>query len=615
MANTWYVTPTGAGIQDGTDLANAWALGTGGMPNNGTNGCSMVWGGSGILPGDTIMLKGVFRLNQYMDLRTTHSGTASYASIPIIWDGSLGAEITTVKLASGWTNYATNIWYIIDTDINSASNIVRRLFINRGEGLLSSPDLAKLGLLNTVNTALIATGKDIRHYYFSDFSTNRLYLYSTVDPNTLDVEYVVKNPNNIRDFAARIRGGHDIWFRDITFTGGWSTTISVQGTNISPYTPVSNIKIANCRIEYPLVSGIVLDPGPAPNYNNDTINNVEISSCYIDGHIGESEQWWNQLATTSKPNEQNDMGGDGISITSSGASPQTVTNIKIVGNYIRDLGHSCLNCFSNLNPVDSTPAISNVLISDNILTRKNSVYCRGVGTGAQIAIGGTRRRQVTNLNIIGNLLINLNVRAQIQGEDINFAHNIIYKMEESVTTVANSTNQGISIGAYAYCKNVVIANNTIIGGPLGPDIGIIVISDAANRDIRSCAPLVRNNIVKGCTVDLEVSNNNGAAILIPNLIKNNIFADDAITWFNADKTVAQLNLDVSTPETILFNDNLAIDPDLDSNFIPNSGSPAIGNGTTPLSKYDAYNRALTENTFHIGAIWPKVNTINKVRRK
>lgn len=67
--NTWYTTQAGAGVADGTSLADAWAL------------ANVDWTGSGVQPGDTLVYSGTFTAAVVV-------GGSGTAASPIILQGS-----------------------------------------------------------------------------------------------------------------------------------------------------------------------------------------------------------------------------------------------------------------------------------------------------------------------------------------------------------------------------------------------------------------------------------------------------------------------------------------------------------------------------------------------
>lgn len=573
---------------------------------------SITWGGTnGVVPGDTINLKGVFRSQgNFLDIKTAQSGTDA---LPITWDGSAGAEISAlVLLDDNWTqdlnhpNYP-NVWVNTHSTINTAAvttlswaqtQIIKaRVFVDR-EPLLRAMTANDVGTLST-NPKLIATRNDLLQYWYMDSATNKIYLYSEVNPNGKSVEFAILG-NAYTIYAMRFRGptpagtgyaGNTI-IKNLDITGGYYSSVWLQ-------LAVSNVKFYNCRVGYGVGHGICLDTGD----NVSKISNIEIKNCYIHRHTGPSEQYWQDSLT------EDVIGGDGILLGNS-----LVSDVTIENNYISDFAHTCVNVHSTRFVNDAKYAAKNINILNNYLGRENSVYNRGIGVGQGTQSLNTPYRLIKDILIKGNLIYNQNVRNQIQGYNVKFINNISHI--GGADAIYGIRNDNISCGAYSYAEDVTIANNIVIGG----GVGIRLTANASNSNPIFNGATVINNITLNCGIDLECSESNVSSTLLPQIIQNNNFTNNRISWYSASypavgtiSTVDSLNSDISTLETILFRNNLAVDPELDSNYVPDLHSAVIGKGTAPISKLDFYDRPLVGNRYHIGACWPSTDTSKKRR--
>jgi len=519
----YYITPEGEGNRTGLDPAHAW--GNLGVQWRNNVDFDLVTGG------DTLYFKGLFREDRYADLNS-----AKYNGISddqrIILDGSLGAEITLLKLVnSGWTwvrDEGTGAVYkVAETDI-SVDRPVERIFIGRGEGLMQADSAANVGKDSTSTLLGGTTGKDPVQYWYSDGANLEVYLYSETDPNLAvnDIEFCFRGLTDLRSYVIRARGADPvaeyITVQNLKLTGGGLSVFLMGQLSCTGISSINN------EFSYFASHAMASNPG------NDTavIKDTLIDGNLIDKKIGGTEQY------LSDPLEEIDsLGGDGVTIGQS-----RTYNVIIRNNEFRALGHAGINLVSNEHNEDGIPAIDRVQVYNNYFTADNSIYCRGMGIGADKA-----SRVIKNMLVYGNLIQNTNVKNQIQGVNLVFSGNIIDTIAPNTIRPDNAC--GISSSGYAYCENVIIANNLV----MNCEIGLKANSNTAIVDFEGASWY--NNIVINCGVDFTYSEGVAAGDLLPQIVENNILTGDTVDYFGTSMTVDEANSDTDTFLTLFTNNS------------------------------------------------------------
>lgn len=157
-------------------------------------------------------------------------------------------------------------------------------------------------------------------------------------------------------------------------------------------------------------------------------------------------------------------------------------------------------------------------------------------------------------------------------------------------TIYNCTN-GFKIGrrsgtAPEWWENIHIHNNTIIGGTLGNDTGILIqdINALATTELYSCS--FKNNIIIDTDVALYIEDSDTAFTIMSNSC-----------YYN--NSVDEVNLGTGATNTT---DNVLSDPLLDSNYKPRTDSPCVGAGAhTGLFIKDMNGAPFKRTTPTIGA--------------
>lgn len=270
-----------------------------------------------------------------------------------------------------WTKSAsTNIWYT-----EELKNNPRRLFKNGTE------------ILNARWEEEISSGQP----WFYTYETDRLYLYTTSDPNNDSFEFSYAITCYLEDQSYIIIDGLDI-------QGG--TSVQLKGS--------SNIHIVNSKIGLNSSYGLTVTNTTNNNYSK----NIRVEHSIFDSGFTLDYTWIESGGSGADYIGSN----DGITF---GAGVETST---VYNNYFKNWNHASLAMETS-----SEYGIHHNEIAYNTMTAPDVAY------GGRIALSGNAYKNELHHNLIKDI----NVVNQIRGFENYFHHNVIDGVNNSHIKDAN----------------------------------------------------------------------------------------------------------------------------------------------------------------------------------
>ena len=423
-----------------------------------------------------------------------------------------------------WTNVSDNLW----TATNPPVINPQRLLINGTERLRSN-----------IESELDGTN----YYWMYDDSSNNLYVYSTINPNTLSFEYSV-------DFPVIIGWAEYITIKDLDIQGGW--------TGVFITTASKNLYLYNLDIGKYCRNGIVISSSSTSPSNYP--QNVLIDDCLFDSHFAFD------YSTSTTYNGNSSRGCSDGYLSSKQTSGQ-ITNCEF-----KNWGHASIN----LNGTE----VTNVSINNNYLTAPDICY------GGRLTVDDASAIEVFN-----NKIYNTSITSQLNGQNNHYHHNIFNGTKDS--PLKPDINAGVGIQGYASStvKENVYENNLFI------DIEGAAFKISGNNVNNIHDNIFRNNTIYNCGSLV----NDESIIVEENLFQqtyDNAFQNNLI--FNSSTTqtcnfrgniynIYGFNSQ-SGSDGYLMSSNISGDPlFLDSSnndYHLNSNSPCINSGILTLATTD-----------------------------
>lgn len=513
---TYYVDATG-----GNDSNNGTTIGTAWKTINKVNQMTFI-------AGDTISFKRGEIWNNPDEIRLYISDISGTASSPIVYNaygtGDKPIISSVVPQTHTWLDMGGNIWKADNPPTDNPG----RLLVNGVEKLRANIQSELDG---------------ISFFWRYDHSTNDLYLYSVLNPNTLTIEYST-------DFPVIIGYSSFIIIENLDIQGG--------RTGIYINTLSKNIYLRNMNIGKYCSDGVVISSGSS--LPSEYPENIIIDSCNFNSFFA-----FDYSSAGSYPGSSDRGCGDGIRTSA-------LNHGEIKNCEFKNWGHASIGL------VDESTYL---LVHDNYLTSPDICY------GGRIGIS-----TATHCEVFNNQIINTSVSNQLNGQFNHYHHNIFSDINNTPLKPSTTAN---AIGIQAYTstevKNNTYENNVIIDVEgLG-----IKISGNNTQDIHN--NIFRNNIImeSGTTIggkSIEVEGNLYEQTY-DNSFHNNLvyssvtnqtcdFRDTLydITGFNA----------LSGSDGYAINNNIAANPMFadaaNSDFHLLSNSPCINTGGALLSSYD-----------------------------
>ena len=481
-----------------------------------------------------------------------------------------------------WTDEGNNIWSIIlDDDLVANSDIsnwsiyhkLKRLIINGQEVLGAAVDQpSELGTFIP----------DQVRFYYEEGDSRLLKVYSTANPNTLNIELSYQRyAIHIEKYGAPSNDvPHDLIIENFKITGGDIASIKIAEGN--------NIVIKN------------IDCGAYTNYGisiDKKANNIVINSCYIDSRY--NFDYSNAGTNTGKSNR-----GPREGFYLRGAD-----YIEFKNSVVKNFTHANINTgkdwSGNFAEYDK--------IHDNYTTT-NLAY-----GGRTVIEAGTR-----NLEYYNNFIDGSAVNNQINGQNGHYHHNIIKNV---ISTPLKHYHAGWGISLYPYSNSENISGNIFENNLIMDcESGGINIRNNSNAEVTD--NIFRNNMLinngkfvshfssfaqnqtSNINLAIKISDHYDwnthqfvAPIVSGNTFQNNLIYvsndtarflyhldnNDPNGWTTASINISQFNSKNGQNADVMSN-NIESDPlfiDLtNGDYHLQSASPAIDNGITELATLD-----------------------------
>jgi hypothetical protein len=423
---TYYVDATGGDDNNsGTSEVTAWQ--TIEKINNQT-----------FLPGDSMLFK---RGEVWSGTRLYISDYSGTATSPIVYGAYGTAEkpviSSIIPQSHTWSDIGGNIW---QAD-NPPTEHPERMLINGQEKLRANIQSELDG---------------ITYFWRYDNSTNDLYLYSTVDPNSFTIEYTF-------DFPVIVGFVSNIIIRDLDIQGGW--------TGIFINTLSKNIHLYNLNIGKYSREGLIVGSGSTTP--SDFPENILVENCTFDAFFAFDYS------------SAGDYYGSSDRGCSDGFRAEELTNSKIRNCFFKNWGHASIS----LSGGDDM-SVSNVSVHDNYMTSPDICY------GGRLGISDAIQNE-----LYYNQIINTSVQSQLNGQGNHIHHNI-FSGTTSTPLTPEVIDAGIEIQSYTNTEiyGNIYEHNLIINTE-GPAFRI---SGNNNEDVHD--NVIRNNIFYNCgtVIDGEI---------------------------------------------------------------------------------------------------------------
>ncbi len=321
------------------------------------------------------------------------------------------------------------------------------------------------------------------------YSDNALYLYSTGNPANV----FQSMQGNKLYFNVRIRKQKYLILENLDLEGGSGNTIAIYGSSF--------LTIKNCSVGRYAWLGIRVNP-----YEGQLSHHILIENNIIDSGFH---------FFYGPPAERGVE--DGV-LLSAGAHDCIVRF-----NQVLDWGHCGIYLYALY---EGDAGVYNNIVCNNFISGKNISYMHGIGTDG-------REGLCQNNEFYGNLIKDITVRNQINGNNNRVHHNVIDGVKNS-TAKSGATAQGFDLQAYGdgkVCHDNYIENNTIMNCE---EAGIRIRADQ-NDKINN---YFRNNIIYNCGTNSK-EDLNGYGIVVDNhfSVKGNIFQNNCVYSASTGKVI------------------------------------------------------------------------------
>ncbi|HMG68949.1 MAG TPA: choice-of-anchor Q domain-containing protein, partial [Chitinophagaceae bacterium] len=398
-ATTYYVSLNGNDANSGTLMTSPWK--TIAKINRST-----------FLPGDSIL----FRKGDTWREQLTLPSSGSLGNLITFGAYGSGAKpiINAADVMTGWTNIGSNLWYIISPNV-----VPTRAMVVIG-GIIYA-EVASLAACNSGNK------------YFIDISTNRLYVFSIVDPGTLTAEvskreYCIVTASGIN--SKRFIEIDDI---EVRYAGNSGICFEGPGTSLGAAFNGSSF-VRRCTAYANNLDGIV---------HRDHYDNFTVEDCDASYNGNGFYSWIADGGTFRRCTSSNQIQYN-----------VTFTDGEAFGGYQSD-NWLVENCVSNSDydaiHIDAGGRSLNAII------RYNKVYNSSSGLPATPGMG------VGSLGVGGSIKIYYNLIVNCASNGFECYTDMIGKCEYYNNTIYENTSTGSNSGIYLKnAANFIFKNNIIV---------------------------------------------------------------------------------------------------------------------------------------------------------
>ena len=452
-----------------------------------------------LISGDSILFKRGEIWSGNKLIISGYSGTASsFIVFGAYGMGNKPIISSIVSHSHSWSNIGGNIWQAN----NPPTEHPERMLINGQEKLRANIQSELDG---------------ISYFWRYDNSTNNLYLYSSIDPNSFIIEYT-------SDFPLIISETSYITITNLDIQGGW--------TGIYIHTLSKNIRLDSLHIGKYSREGLII--ATDTTIVSEFPKNILIENCIFDAFFA---------FDYSSANVYEDSYDRG---SSDGLRAEEMINSEIRDCYFKNWGHASIS----LSGGDDM-SVTNVVIHDNYLTSPDICY------GGRLGVSEAIQNELYN-----NQIINTSVQSQLSGQGNHIHHNI-FKGTTSTPLLPNIIDAAIEIQSYSSCEvyGNIYEHNLIINTE-GPAFRI-----SGNNTYNIYNNTIRNNIFYNCGTSIDgktvTVENNLFASTYNNLFQNNLIysnlSPQAVSFRETMYNVAQFNT-LSGTDGYTITNNISSNP-------------------------------------------------------
>ena len=514
---TYYIDATGGdNANNGTSELTAWQ--TIEEVNN-----------QSFLPGDSIL----FKRNEVwsgtkLEISEYSGTTTSFVVFGAYGTGEKPIISSIVSHSHSWTNIGGNIW---QAD-NPPSEHPERMLINNEEKLRANIQSELDG---------------INYFWRYDNSTNDLYLFSSVDPNSFTIEYTSDFPIIIGDAAY-------ILIENIDIQGGW-TGIYINSLS-------HNIRLNNLQIGKYSREGLIVGTGATDT--TEFPKNILIENCTFDAFFAFD------YSSAGVYEDSYDRG------CSDGFRAEEMINSEIRNCFFKNWGHASIS----LSGGDDM-SVNNISVHDNYLTSPDICY------GGRLGVSEAIENELYN-----NQIINTSVQSQLSGQGNRIHHNI-FKGTTTTPLLPDIIDAAIEIQSYSSCEvyGNIYEHNLIINteGPAfrisGNNIHSIYNNTVRNNIFYNCGTVIDGEVV---TVESDLFSTTYDNLFQNNLIYSNISSQPVNfreTLYNIDQFNTLTGSDGYTIANNISSNPLFVD-EVNADYHLQINSDCINAGVTPYSVVD-----------------------------
>ncbi len=479
--------------------------------------------------GDSLLFK---RGEVWKGTRLYISGFAGTTSSPIVY-GSYGTgekPILSSILAHPhtWSDIGGNIWKAN----NPPSEHPERILINGEEKL-------RANVQNELDGEI--------YFWFYNKTTNDLFLYSTIDPNSFTIEYTF-------DFPLIIGYSNNIIIQDLDLQGGW-TAIYIN-------TLAKNIHLDNLHIGKYSREGLII--GSGSDIPAEFPHDILVENCTFDAFFAFD------YSSADDYDENSDRG------SSDGLRAGKLINAEIRNCYFKNWGHASISLTG-----DNITDVTNVIMHDNYMTSPDICY------GGRVGIDNVKQNEFYN-----NLIINTSVQSQLSGQDNHIHHNVFYGTTDT-PLIPEIVDAAIEVQSYSDSEvyGNIYEHNLIIytEGPAfrfsGNNLHNIYDNVVRNNIFYNCGTQINGEII---TVEVDDYASTYDNSFLNNVIYSFINAPP-INFRATLYNVAQFN-DLTGTDGYIIAENISENPlfvDVNAeDYHLQNNSPCINSGSSPLATQD-----------------------------